>query len=406
MEIIKTALRSLLGNRTRSILTMLGIIIGVGAVITMVAIGRGAAQQVDSFVSGFGANLLILMSSPPNSTGARGAAGSGFTLTLEDCDAIANESFSIARVAPEVNSSGQVIYGNNNWNTSLLGTNPDILAIRAWDLAAGDCFTEADVKSASKVCVLGQTVAKELFGYSDPIDSMIRIKSIPFRVVGVLKPKGANNWGQDQDDTILIPVTTVLKRLVRVANRNNTVRRVNIQAKDRDSLIAAENEITSILRQRHKLTEGVPDDFNIRNLTEAMENAANTANVMSMLLGAVASISLLVGGIGIMNIMLVSVSERTREIGIRMAVGARPSNVRVQFLTEAVVLSILGGSIGIAGGIGISKTITQIFSWPTVISMQSIIIAVGFSAIVGVFFGFWPAWKASNLDPIEALRTD
>lgn len=406
MEIIKTALRSLLGNRTRSILTMLGIIIGVGAVITMVAIGRGAAQQVDSFVSGFGANLLILMSSPPNSTGARGAAGSGFTLTLEDCDAIANESFSIARVAPEVNSSGQVIYGNNNWNTSLLGTNPDILSIRAWDLAAGDCFTEADVKSASKVCVLGQTVAKELFGYSDPIDSMIRIKSIPFRVVGVLKPKGANNWGQDQDDTILIPVTTVLKRLVRVANRNNTVRRVNIQAKDRDSLIAAENEITSILRQRHKLTEGVPDDFNIRNLTEAMENAANTANVMSMLLGAVASISLLVGGIGIMNIMLVSVSERTREIGIRMAVGARPSNVRVQFLTEAVVLSILGGSIGIAGGIGISKTITQIFSWPTVISMQSIIIAVGFSAIVGVFFGFWPAWKASNLDPIEALRTD
>lgn len=406
MEIIKTALRSLLGNRTRSILTMLGIIIGVGAVITMVAIGRGAAQQVDSFVSGFGANLLILMSSPPNSTGARGAAGSGFTLTLEDCDAIANESFSIARVAPEVNSSGQVIYGNNNWNTSLLGTNPDILAIRAWDLAAGDCFTESDVKSASKVCVLGQTVAKELFGYSDPIDSMIRIKSIPFRVVGVLKPKGANNWGQDQDDTILIPVTTVLKRLVRVANRNNTVRRVNIQAKDRDSLIAAENEITSILRQRHKLTEGVPDDFNIRNLTEAMENAANTANVMSMLLGAVASISLLVGGIGIMNIMLVSVSERTREIGIRMAVGARPSNVRVQFLTEAVVLSILGGSIGIAGGIGISKTITQIFSWPTVISMQSIIIAVGFSAIVGVFFGFWPAWKASNLDPIEALRTD
>lgn len=406
MEIIKTALRSLLGNRTRSILTMLGIIIGVGAVITMVAIGRGAAQQVDSFVSGFGANLLILMSSPPNSTGARGAAGSGFTLTLEDCDAIANESFSIARVAPEVNSSGQVIYGNNNWNTSLLGTNPDILSIRAWDLAAGDCFTESDVKSASKVCVLGQTVAKELFGYSDPIDSMIRIKSIPFRVVGVLKPKGANNWGQDQDDTILIPVTTVLKRLVRVANRNNTVRRVNIQAKDRDSLIAAENEITSILRQRHKLTEGVPDDFNIRNLTEAMENAANTANVMSMLLGAVASISLLVGGIGIMNIMLVSVSERTREIGIRMAVGARPSNVRVQFLTEAVVLSILGGSIGIAGGIGISKTITQIFSWPTVISMQSIIIAVGFSAIVGVFFGFWPAWKASNLDPIEALRTD
>ena len=406
MEIIKTALRSLLGNRTRSILTMLGIIIGVGAVITMVAIGRGAAQQVDSFVSGFGANLLILMPAPPNSTGARGAAGSGVTLTLGDCDAIANESFSIARVAPEVNASAQIVYGNSNWNTSVLGTTPDILPVRTLEMSTGECFTEADVKSASKVCILGPTVARELFGYSDPVGITIRIKSIPFRVIGVLKPKGANNWGQDQDDTILIPVTTALRRLVRVGNRNDTVRRVNIQAKDRDSLTSAQNEITSILRQRHKLTEGVPDDFQIRNLTQAMENAANTANVMSMLLGAVASISLLVGGIGIMNIMLVSVSERTREIGIRMAVGARPSNVRVQFLTEAVVLSILGGSIGIAGGIGISKTITQIFSWPTVISMQSIIIAVGFSAIVGVFFGFWPAWKASNLDPIEALRTD
>ena len=407
MEIVKTALRSLLGNRTRSILTMLGIIIGVGAVITMVAIGRGAAQQVDSFVSGFGANLLILMPAPPNSTGARGAAGSGNSITLSDCDAIAQESFSIARVAPEVNASAQVIYGNSNWNTSILGSTPDILPVRTWEMQSGECFTEADVKSAAKVCILGQTVAKELFGYSDPIDSVIRIKSVPFRVIGTTKPKGANSWGQDQDDVIIVPVTTALRRLVRMGGgRVDSVRRVNIQAKDRNSLTSAQSEMTAILRQRHKLTEGVPNDFDIRNLTQAMENAAQTANVMSMLLGAVASISLLVGGIGIMNIMLVSVSERTREIGIRMAVGARPANVRVQFLTEAVVLSLLGGAIGITGGIAVSKAVTEIFSWATVISMQSIIIAVGFSAIVGVFFGFWPAWKASNLDPIDALRTD
>ncbi len=406
MEIVKTALRSLLGNRTRSILTMLGIIIGVGAVITMVAIGNGAAQQIDSVVSGFGANLLILMPAPPNSTGARSAAGSGVSLTLSDCEAIANESFSIARVAPEVNTSAQIIFGNSNWNTSVLGTTPDIMPVRTLEMLTGECFTDSDVKSAAKVCVLGLTVARELFGYSDPVDSIIRIRSVPFRVIGVLKPKGANSWGQDQDDTILVPVTTAQRRLVKMGNRSDTVRRVNIQAKDRNSLTSAQNEITSILRQRHKLTEGVPDDFNIRNLTQAMENAADTANVMSMLLGAVASISLLVGGIGIMNIMLVSVSERTREIGIRMAVGARPSNVRVQFLTEAVVLSLLGGTIGILGGVGISKGITKFLTWPTVISMQSIVVAVGFSVMVGVFFGFFPAWKASNLDPIDALRNE
>lgn len=406
MEIIKTALRSLLGNRTRSVLTMLGIIIGVGAVITMVAIGRGAAKQVEGFMSGFGANLVIVMPAPPNSTGARGAAGSGESLTLEDANALAEESFSIERTAPEVNASAQVIYGNNNWNTSILGSTPDILPVRTWELESGACFTEQDVRSAAKVCVIGKTVAQELFGYSDPVDATIRIRSIPFRISGVMKAKGANSWGQDQDDFILVPVTTAQRRLVRFGTKVDAVRRINVQAKTREVLDNAQDEIVSILRQRHKLTEGVENDFQIRDLTQALENAANTANVMSLLLGAVASISLLVGGIGIMNIMLVSVSERTREIGIRMAVGARPSNVRVQFLTEAVVLSILGGAIGIAGGVGISKGITEFFSWPTVISMQSIIIAVGFSAFVGVFFGFWPAWKASNLDPIDALRTE
>ena len=406
MEIIKTALRSLLGNRTRSILTMLGIIIGVGAVITMVAIGRGAAQQVEGFVAGFGSNLIIVMPAPPNTTGARGAAGSGATLTLDDSNAIANESFSIQCTAPEANGSGQVIYGNSNWSTSFTGSTPDILTVRNLEIAQGACFSDADVRSAAKVCVLGPTVVKELFGYADPIDANIRIRNIPFRVVGVLKAKGANSFGQDQDDVIFVPITTAQRRLVRFGTRVDSVRRINVQAKDRNSISAAQSEVRAILRQRHRLTEGVEDDFNIRDLTEALENAASSAEVMSILLGAVASISLLVGGIGIMNIMLVSVSERTREIGIRMAVGARPSNVRVQFLTEAVVLSLLGGAIGIASGVGISKAITAFVKWPTLISPESILLAVGFSAAVGVFFGFWPAYKASRLDPIDALRTE
>ena len=406
MEVFKTALRSLMSNRTRSLLTMLGIIIGVGAVITMVAIGRGAAAQVESALAGFGSNMIIVMPAPPNSTGARGAAGSGDSLTLDDSNALASDTFSVARTAPEVSTSAQIVYGNSNWNTSVTGSTPDILQVRNWEIASGAMFTEQDVRSAAKVCVIGQTVAKELFGYSDPIDATIRIKSIPFRIVGMTTKKGANSWGQDQDDFILVPVTTAQRRLVRFGARADSVRRINVQAKDRDSMTTAENEITALLRQRHRLTEGVENDFQVRNLTEVQESMASTANVMSMLLGAVASISLLVGGIGIMNIMLVSVSERTREIGIRMAVGARPSNVRVQFLTEAVVLSLLGGAIGIGIGVGVSKAITQIFSWQTVISMQSVVLAAGFSGFVGVVFGFWPAWKASNLDPIDALRTE
>ena len=406
MEILKTALLSLLGNRTRSLLTMLGIIIGVGAVIAMVAIGQGSAQQVEQFVAGFGQNLIIVMPAPPNTTGARGAAGSGNTLTLNDSNALAMEGFAIARTAPEVNANGQIIYGNSNWNTSITGSTPDILEVRNWTIAEGEIFTDQDVRSAAKVCVIGQTVAKELFGYSSPIGETIRIRSIPFKVVGMTSKKGANSWGQDQDDFILVPVTTAQRRLSRSGPRVDNVRRINVQARDKESLDAAQDEIISILRQRHRLTEGVPDDFQVRNLTEVQENATSTANVMSTLLGAVASISLLVGGIGIMNIMLVSVTERTREIGIRMAVGARPSNVRIQFLTEAVVLSFLGGAIGIGGGVGISQAVAKFLGWPIVISINAIIVAAGFSAFIGILFGFWPAWKASNLDPIVALRAD
>lgn len=406
MEIVKTALRSLLANRTRSILTMLGIIIGVGAVITMVAIGRGASSQVEGLMANFGENLFIVMPAPPNSSGARGAAGSGESLTLRDAEAIAAETFAVLRAAPEVSASGQVIYGNNNWSTSITGSTPDILPVRMLEMESGACFTDSDVRSGAKVCIIGKTVAKELFGYSDPIDATIRIKSIPFRIVGVIKPKGANSFGMDQDDMIIVPITTAQRRLVRVGTRVDAVRRINVQAKSRELLDTASKEVNTLLRQRHRLAEGTPDDFDIRDLTQNLENMASMANVMSLLLGAIASISLLVGGIGIMNIMLVSVSERTREIGIRMAVGARPSNVRVQFLTEAVVLSILGGAIGISIGFGISSLVASVFSWPASVSMQSVILAVGFSGFVGVFFGFWPAWKASNLDPIVALRTD
>ena len=406
MEIVKTALRSLLANRTRSILTMLGIIIGVGAVITMVAIGRGASSQVEGIMANFGENLIIVMPAPPNSSGARGAAGSGASLTLNDSDALAADTFSVLRTAPEVSASGQVIYGNNNWNTSITGSTPDIMPIRMLEIESGVCFSDSDVRSGSKVCIIGRTVARELFGYSDPVDAIIRIKSIPFRVIGVIKSKGANSFGMDQDDLIIVPITTAQRRLVRMGTRVDTVRRINVQAKSRELLETATEEVKTLLRQRHKIPEGTADDFDIRDLTQNLENMANMASIMSLLLGAIASISLLVGGIGIMNIMLVSVSERTREIGIRMAVGARPSNVRVQFLTEAVVLSILGGAIGISIGFGISQLVASVFSWPASVSMQSVILAVGFSGFVGIFFGFWPAWKASNLDPIVALRTD
>lgn len=406
MEVFRTAIRSLLSNRTRSILTMLGIIIGVGAVIIMVAIGNGASGQMQELMDGFGSNLIIVMPAPPNTTGARGAAGSGASLTLADSDSIAEEGFSILRTAPEVSGTAQVVFGNNNWSTSVTGGTGDILPIRVWEVAEGVCFSDSEVRSGAKVCIIGPTVAKELFGYMNPVDSTIRIRNIPFRVCGVMKAKGTNSFGQDQDDFILVPITTAQRRLFRFGNRVDTVRRINVQARTRELLEAAKEETTAILRQRHKLAEGVENDFDIRDLTQNLESAASMAAIMRLLLGAIASISLIVGGIGIMNIMLVSVSERTREIGIRMAIGARPSNVRMQFLTEAIVLSLLGGAIGILIGTGISSVASSFLPFKSIVSMDSVLIAVGFSAGVGIFFGFWPAWKASNLDPIVALRSE
>lgn len=406
MEVFRTAIRSLLSNRTRSILTMLGIIIGVGAVITMVAIGNGASGQMQELMDGFGSNLIIVTPAPPNTTGARGAAGSGASLTLADSDSIAEEGFSILRTAPEVSGTAQVVFGNNNWSTSVTGGTGDILPVRVWEVAEGVCFSDSEVRSGAKVCIIGPTVAKELFGYMNPVDNTIRIRNIPFRVCGVMKAKGTNSFGQDQDDFILVPITTAQRRLFRFGNRVDTVRRINVQARTRELLEAAKEETTAILRQRHKLAEGVENDFDIRDLTQNLESAASMATTMRLLLGAIASISLIVGGIGIMNIMLVSVSERTREIGIRMAIGARPSNVRMQFLTEAIVLSLLGGAIGILIGTGISSVASSFLPFKSIVSMDSVLIAVGFSAGVGIFFGFWPAWKASNLDPIVALRSE
>jgi putative ABC transport system permease protein len=403
LEILKTAFRSLFANKTRSLLTMLGIVIGVGAVITMVAVGSGAAAIMDDFVAGVGSNLLIVFPGTARTGASRQAAGSAATLTLADARVLRNEGFLTAEVVPEVYGGSQLVYGNGNWNTTTLGATPGVLKAWEWSVAEGQPFSDGDVSNGAKVCLLGDTVARNLFGGGDPVDKIVRIRKVPFRVLGVLGAKGPSPWGGDQDDLVIVPITTAQRRLFR-SGIPGSVRRITIQAADRDSLTAAEEEVRSILRQRHRLPDGIPDDFVIRNMTQILENAAASTHVMALLLGAVAGISLLVGGIGIMNIMLVSVSERTREIGIRMAVGARPIDVRFQFLAEAVILSILGGSAGILGGVGVSRAVTEIWEWPTLISMHSIFLAVGFSAIVGIFFGFWPAWKASNLDPIDALR--
>ncbi|MDR2179920.1 MAG: ABC transporter permease [Synergistaceae bacterium] len=404
-EILRTAFQSLVANKTRSSLTMLGIVIGVGAVITMVAIGKGAASVMDNFIAGMGSNLLIVFPGTARTGGSRQAAGSAATLTLADAEALREEGFLAAEVVPEIYGGSQLVYRGSNWNTSTLGATPGVLQVREWSIAQGRSFSDADVLTGAKVCLLGDTVARSLFGDEDPIEKILRIRKVPFRVVGVLGAKGPTPWGSDQDDLVIVPITTAQRRLFR-SGIPGSLRRITLQAVDREALGALEEEVRAILRQRHRLPEGVNDDFAVRNMTQILENATASTRIMALLLAAVASISLLVGGIGIMNIMLVSVSERTREIGIRMAVGARPIDVRFQFLAEAVVLSVAGGAMGIVGGVGISRAVTEILEWPTIVSAGSVLLAVGFSVIVGIFFGFWPAWKASTLNPIEALRFD
>ncbi len=398
--ILKAAFRALRRNKLRTVLTMLGIIIGVGAVIAMVGIGNGAKAQVQSRIAALGQNVIMVFSGSVNRGGVYSGFGGAGTLTVDDALAMEKEVPGVSAVSPEVRSGAQIMAGNNNWSTSIMGEGVGYLTIRQWDIEDGMMFTDADVRAAAKVCVLGKTTADKLFPEDDPVGKTIRIKNVPMKVLGVLKAKGASMFGSDQDDTVIVPYTTGMKRFAGVT----TLRSINVQAATAEQMAEVQNGIAELLRQRHRIQPGRDDDFMMRNQQEIAETMSATTEVMTALLAAIASVSLLVGGIGIMNIMLVSVTERTREIGIRMAVGARGRDILLQFLIEAVALSSTGGLLGILSGVGGAKLITMIKQWPTLVSPNSIIIAFAFSAAVGVFFGFYPARKASQLDPIDALR--
>jgi putative ABC transport system permease protein len=397
------ALRALMVNKMRSILTMLGIISGVGAVIAMVAVGSGAKTRLQEQIASMGSNLLVVMSGSSTSGGFRGGMGTVPTLTVDDGKAIQNEIAAVKYTAPSVTGVAQIVFGNQNWSTIVNGTTPEIFDIRDWPFSSGGTFTQQDVEGATKVCVLGRTVAENLFGGIDPIGQIIRIKIVPFTVVGVLAPKGQSTWGQDQDDIIFVPLKTAQKKLFGTQFQG-MVRSISVQANGPEVMKEAESQITDLLRQRHRLQPVQDNDFSVRNLAEVMSSAEQQASTMSILLGAIASISLIVGGIGIMNIMLVSVTERTREIGIRIAVGAKGRDILLQFLIESLVLSLMGGIIGIGTGVSGTLILASFTKWPTLFSVEAILLAFIFSAAVGVFFGFYPARKASLLNPIEALR--
>ena len=400
---LRISLRALRANKMRPLLTMLGIVIGVAAVIAMLAIGAGARTRISDEIDSIGSNLIIVFSGSSSSGGARMGSGTDPTLSLEDAAAIKRECPAVLDVAPLHSGTTQVIYGNQNWSTPIMGTTPSFLLINAWEMASGKPFDEGDVRRATKVCLLGMTVADSLFGSIDPVGKIVRIKKVPFRVVGVLAPKGQTMTGQDQDDVVYVPITTAQKKLFGTAIPG-MVRFMMIKATSVDTLAAAERQITELLRQRHRIGPRQEDDFTVKNLTQMMQMAVTLANIMTALLGAIASISLLVGGIDIMNIMLVSVTERTREIGIRIAVGARTWDIRLQFIMEAVTLSAIGGTIGIVIGQTGSIALARLAGLPVIVSPLAILVAFGFSAAVGVFFGFYPAYKASCLNPIDALR--
>jgi len=403
LETAKISLRSLWANKMRSGLAILGVIIGVGAVIAMIAVGRGASLQIESHISSMGSNILIIVPGTTTSGGVRMGAGTQQSLSLDDAIAIEKECSAVSHVSPELSGVAQVVYGNRNWSTGVIGTTEGMMDVHNWSVSSGRFLTDQDVRSSTKVAVIGETVAYELFGNANPVGEIIRIKKVPFQVVGVLAPKGQSAFGSDQDDVIFVPVTTAQKRLFGTPFPR-MVRRISVKARDAESIYLAQEQITALLRQRHRIGPNQDDDFTVRNLTQAMEAAQQSTQAMTLLLGAIASVSLLVGGIGIMNIMLVSVTERTREIGIRMAVGARPRDIRLQFLIEAFLLSVIGGIAGIALGTLLSQMLVLLFNWSTSISPSSILLAFGFSGFVGVFFGFYPAYKASLMDPIEALR--
>ncbi len=394
------ALRAIKRNKMRTALTMLGIIIGVGAVIAMVGIGSGAKKQVEDQIASLGENVILIFPGSSNTGGVRGGWGGASTLKVEDAEAIQREVVGVARVSPEVRGTRQVAAGNQNWFTQILGESPDYFELRQWPFTAGGTFIDQDVRNANKVCVIGKTTARQIFGDSDPLGQVIRLRSVPFTIVGVLAPKGLSVMGSDQDDVIVVPYTSGMRRVL----GQNSLRAINVQAADKEVIASAQQQIISLLRQRHRIGPGKEDDFTVRSQEEIADAATATSRVLTYLLAAIASVSLIVGGIGIMNIMLVSVTERTREIGIRMAVGAHGRDILLQFLIEAITLSSLGGLIGIALGIGSSKLLSYFANWPVDISPLSIVAAFVFSAAVGIFFGFYPARKAAALDPIDALR--
>jgi putative ABC transport system permease protein len=399
----RIALRALRVNKMRSALTMLGIIIGVSAVIAMIAVGSGAKARISEQIASMGSNLLVVQSGSSTSGGLRMGSGSLPTLTVDDAEAILAEVPSVKYVAPNLSGVAQVVYGNQNWSTSITGTVPDLLEIRNWPVDSGRSFIKQEVDGATKVCLLGTTVAENLFGGIDPIGQIVRIKNIPFVVIGVLSHKGQSSHGHDHDDTVIVPLMTAQKRLFGM-QFPGMVRQIAVQIRDLEMMKEAEDQINALLRQRHRIPPSQDNDFTVRNLTEVMASAERSADVMSLLLGAIASISLIVGGIGIMNIMLVSVTERTREIGIRIAVGAKSNDILLQFLIESLTLSLMGGALGIAIGIGGTYVLSAFTQWPTLLSIRAILLSFLFAGSVGVFFGFYPARKASLLDPIEALR--
>ncbi len=402
---MKIAFRALRINKLRSALTMLGIIIGVGAVIAMVAVGSGATQRIQEQIASIGSNVIMVSPGSVTASGIRLGSGFAMTMTMDDAKSLARDCPSVQAVAPSSRGGAQIVFGNNNWATNVQGTTPDYLIIRDIAIQNGLSFTQQDVDSDAKVALLGQTVVDNLFNGDDPIGQVIRIKHVPFTVVGTLVPKGQSPTGQDQDDIIIVPITTGQKKIFGVSQaRANSVGSLIVQARGPQAIAPAQEEMRSVLRQRHHLQPQQDDDFTIRNLEEVFKAQETSSHVMSILLAAIASVSLVVGGIGIMNIMLVSVTERTREIGLRQAVGAKTKDILTQFLVEAVTLSILGGIIGILMGLLASKLISIFAQWSTLVSPGAIALAFVFSALVGVFFGFYPARKAALLDPIDALR--
>jgi len=405
LGLLRVAMRALAVNKLRSALTMLGIIIGVAAVIVMIAVGGGAQARVEEQIRSLGSNLLLILSGTTTAGGVRMGFGSNQTISEDDAAAIPRE-VPQTLAAPALRGTAQIVWGNQNWSTVIFGVTPEYIDVRQWELAAGRLFDATDMAGATKVCLIGQTVARQLFGGADPVGQAIRVRRVPFTVIGVLESKGQSMMGTDQDDLILMPITTARKRVLGASNlaKQRSVGTIWVKVAEGYDMKTAEEQVRALLRQRHRLQPGQDDDFSLRNLEEVAATQEASSRVLALLLAAVASVSLVVGGIGIMNIMLVSVTERTREIGLRMAVGARNRDILGQFLVEAVTLSLIGGLVGVALGMAAAFGVAQLAGWRIVIAPQAVLLAVAFAFVIGVFFGFYPARKAARLNPVEALR--